>query len=300
MDNPKDPENVHGDGQRRGDESPSETTPDATSRRTFLRKVGAVAFSALIVDATTDHASASCGCGGGVTDDNCASGVSDLNCGVPQDHSDTDESCSSSSGWSDENCYIVLEEGAHDEDENCTAANNHTDNACGDCNDNHDSDEHCAVGGTSDSDQMCGHQHYNQYPMDTDDNCANDTTVTDVGCGYHDNGFGGGSPVTDADDNCYETLEQPDQNCTNQAHDAYCETQQYTTSPDESCNVSTQNSTDEACMQEFDSDEHCNSGTDSDEHCYDGWVGHDSDEHCGVGGDTDEACSVVPWDTDNS
>jgi hypothetical protein len=145
---------------------------------------------------------------------------------------------------------------------------------------------------------MCGHQHYNAYPMDTDEVCATDTGVTDVGCGRHDNGFGGGGAVTDSDDNCYDTLEQPDQNCTNHAHDACCEKQEYTTTPDESCNTSTSNSTDEACMQEFDSDEHCNNTGDSDEHCYDGWIGHDSDQHCGVGGDTDQACSLL--DPNNS
>jgi hypothetical protein len=286
---------TQGDGGTVDNTTPSVSKCDETSRRTFLRRVGTVLFSAVIVDAMVEHVTADCGCGGGTTDYSCEAGVSDANCGVPQDHSDADQSCSSSAGWTDGNCYIAGT-GQHDEDGNCTAENNHTDAACGDCNDNHDSDEHCAVTGTADSDQMCGHQHFNDTPwpapIDTDDVCSANYTVPDVGCGIHDNGFMGGAPSNDVDDNCDRSALTPDQNCVYEQPDAHCGTQQYSTQPDESCWYT---SPDEACMQEFDSDEHCNSGSDSDEHCFDtsGPAGHDSDEHCGVGGDVDEACSLL-------
>jgi hypothetical protein len=302
--------------------------PEETSRRTFLRKVGAVVFSALIVDATAEYAGAECPCGNGITDlgchvtfteggvdidtdqncgvngdtdQSCWAEKNDANCGKVVDHSDSDQSCSSVGGHTDANCYIGGT-GKHDEDDNCTAQNNHTDNACGDCNDWHDSDEHCAVTGSEDSDQMCGHQHYNNTPIDTDDLCDMAGTIPDAGCGIHDNGYLGGVPATDVDSNCDLSKWTPDQNCAGEATDYHCATQQYSTQPDESCSAS---SSDEACMKEFDSDQNC-STTESDEHCFDtaGPLGHDTDEHCGVGVDSDEACSeglfAMPYDKDNT
>ena len=289
MGNSKDIEDVHDNSQRQNDEGSSYKMNEPSSRRTFLKRLGTVAFAAVIVDATTGNTtSGDCPCGGGVTDSNCDTGVSDLNCGELPNHADTDQSCSSSGGWSDENCYIGGAN-AHDKDDNCTATNGHVDAACGDCNDNHDSDEHCAVTGTGDSDQMCGHQHFNETPIyapiDSDQVCEVNYTVPDIGCGVHDNGFEGGGGATDADDNCDRSHLTPDQNCTGDPIDTHCNQQTYSTQPDESCSST---SSDEACMLEFDSDEYC-SMSDSDEHCFQYGLGRDIDDHCDGFDDPDES-----------
>jgi hypothetical protein len=289
-----------------------EQTPGQTSRRVFLRRVGAAVFSALIVDATAEHAAAVCPpCGGGVSDAYCYTipsepggylidpdancGVSgdtdescvstpypdtDANCGKGTNHTDSDAGCSDPGAATDGNCYIGGT-GEHDVDVTCTAQNNHTDNACGDCNDNHDSDQHCDISG--DPDNMCGHQHRSDY-IDTDDTCSNHTGVSDVGCGVHDNGYLWGHPTTDVDNNCGSPL--PDQNCTGDPTDSSCYQQVDSTQPDESCSAS---HTDKACMEEFDSDQNCNNTTESDEHCAKGLI-WDEDNHCGIGGDTDNSC----------
>lgn len=318
---------VSGNGNMPDDKS------EQASRRTFLRRVGTVLFSALIVDATVEQTKGSCTCGNGTTDilcyvvpeemlrdpdANCGffpSGAdtdqscsslfetsTDLNCGKGPNHSDTDQACDYGIGPdTDQNCYI---EGParHDPDQHCTRYNNDTDQACGDCNDSHDSDEHCDVSG--DQDNMCGHQHQGTW-IDTDDACTNHTGVVDAGCGVHNNGFNDAGPVTDTDNNCGDPI--PDQNCTGLVTgDAACEPQQWSSQPDESCSQAL--SKDEACMKYFDSDENCTlhpdvPGGDSDEHCNHGTFpdiyGHDSDEHCGAPNDTDEACRP-PGDEDNS
>jgi hypothetical protein len=81
------------------------------SRRTFIKKIGTVVFSAEIVGLSACDALGQSDCGAGTTDATCGPIVSDSNCGGYYQIGyrgrmiyDSDESCGSSGGVTEEAC----------------------------------------------------------------------------------------------------------------------------------------------------------------------------------------------------
>ena len=218
-------------------------------------------------------------------DNSCTSTSLDESCGTGS----TDESCSSTS--TDENCSVSRNPPANDVDESCTAIGAQADEGCGDCDDNHDPDQHCGLpaGGAVDPDDLCGHQSFfGVYDSDT----ACSATQADMGCGTHSAPYTG-SVQTDQDAHCVGTA--TDMSCSMQATDANCQasTNPSTTSPDEKCSGT---DVDQACNH-YDRDQSCGSaglpgGSDlADQACgtY-GAIGNaDPDGHCTPPSDPDDS-----------
>lgn len=222
----------------------------------------------------------------GEVDESCSTSNADDNCGRPYNgdtkYSDVDESCQAVN--TDENCQIQqVPKPQHDADQHCTATGGDADASCGDCDDTHESDEHCGkplAGGATDPDDMCGHQHWVTHHEDQV--CS--ATQADVGCGIHTTVYGGTD--TDPDQHCTGT--NADMNCTGKASDANCTPypNPSTTTPDEGCN--TTGDVDSACGH-YDADESCG-GAATDEACglHFGVIGSntDTDENCTAHGGT--------------
>ena len=107
-----------------------------------------------------------CGNASGSDEDgNCGKAVQTGASGVGPNKTDQDQGCSSSDP--DGNCGIAQGKGANnfDEDQHCNSKSA-VDLLCGDCDDSHSSDEHCAksVSGTIDPDGLCGHAHSGYLP----------------------------------------------------------------------------------------------------------------------------------------
>lgn len=256
---------------------PSDERRADPDRRTFLRAAGAAVFSLAVIGAVGEP--------GAVFAD-------------------------------DGSCYIT---GApnitHDPDDDC-GFRMEVDQACGDCDDNHDTDQNCAntVGPIRDRDELCGHQHFNIPFTDTydDDNrCARlapgftDRYMPDEGCGIHRSAYNDSS--VDPDGAVGLTMVDGsvhvDQNCASQANDATCgqNPPAYGSSPDENCK-----------RGPYDPDQGCGSGGSGTQ----GTNNYDIDEACGKAGqggtppyDKDEGCGggasaggglVGGWDTDNA
>jgi hypothetical protein len=297
------------------------------SRRTFIKKIGTVLFSAEIVGLSASTALGQCGCGSGTRDATCSQTDSDSNCGNYYQGTwgptyDTDESCRAFG--SDEGCGATMEEdkncsqtdfdnhctdtwGQRDTDESCQAVAGWQDEHCGVSGQTdescvptiNDPDQNCDV--STDSDARCGMVQTGGW--DGDEDC--DSATSDHNCGMH--GVGGSSDY-DHDQHCDHMSGNPtDQNCDELwpsfATDYSCST----SSPDENCG--------ESQPPAVDLDEGCQRGTDKDDACGVWYVpdascghsvdtGHESDELCGnpVWMDTDEACvPIFPvTDTDGS
>lgn len=219
-------------------------------------------------------------------DNSCTSTSLDESCGG----NTTDESCSTTS--TDENCSVARNPPANDVDQSCTGSGAETDEGCGDCDDNHDTDQHCGqpVKGALDPDDLCGHQSFFGW-YDSDDVCG--ATVADQGCGVHKGPY---TTVTkdDADGHC-GVGGAADMNCTTKASDANCAaaTNPSTTAPDEQCSGTDE---DGACNH-YDRDESCGGGglpggADlSDQACgtYGAIGSADPDGHCAPPGDPDDS-----------
>jgi len=222
----------------------------------------------------------SCNSAPGDYDQSCSSSNNDEACGQGSTQSptgkDPDATCSSTN--SDEGCSISqVPAPSNDGDQNCNATNADADQACGDCDDNHDSDEHCGrpLNGATDADDLCGHQHWVGH--DEDDTCS--ATTSDQGCGTHTTVYGG----TDDDPDQHCVNGNADMHCTAPGPDSNCDaaTNPSTTSPDETCGAA---DPDQACGH-YDADESC-SATAVDQAC---------GEHFGVFGptvDTDQNCTA--------
>ncbi len=238
--------------------------------------------------------------------------------GVPtEEGEDRDSSCGD--GEADESCSISSTEGGsgNDVDQNCGTAtgggNVDGDNACGDCDDDHDADGSCnqSVGGSTDSDEMCGHAHLPGGGIDEDQTCS--ATTADNGCGNHDTVY---NEVNDPDQHCPDgvtpgTTQDSDQNCTGQVADATCAANPpaYASSPDEMCSST---EIDGACGNggsagynpAYDEDASCGGaglGEQSDQSCGSTvYTLEDEDENCSTA-DADEGCGGIPIiDPDNS
>lgn len=270
-------------------------------RRDFLRKATTVLFGAVFLSTYGGAAGFSVKPG---SEETC----------VLSPH-DPDENCGQSSD-SDEACFTTpsSQPGApRDKDENCGAATGDShdpDNACGDCDDNHDTDESCGkvVGGTLDADQLCGHPHF--VGGATDQRCAKSVpgsdsgAFADQGCGVHDPVYSPG--FTDEDESCGLTLESGandiDSNCSTQGADETCGTAPpaYASDPDEKCSSLDK---DQGCGQRgtpgygtyTDIDQSCHSYEidPKDEGCG-GAAGlsFDPDENCSLS-DVDESCNMM-------
>ena len=271
--------------------------------------------------------------------------------GTPTAVGDRDASCNDGGGIfggiggePDEGCAIsspASGASGKDEDQNCQPSGGlgyDPDDSCGDCDDNHDTDDTCGnshggPGGGSERDELCGHQHFG--PLGNEDaNCNKDqgggVTSIDEGCGRHNTSYGG--YWTDTDQHCNPaeipgTSATADQNCASQQADAWCGVNRpaYSTSPDEVCGLVNQGGglvdRDSACGQSgsiggskaYDMDESCKTYTPDpvDEACGAKAFGaYDADENCGrlvpATGltDVDEACGLTgvlqPEDQDNN
>lgn len=209
------------------------------------------------------------------------------------DNEDRDQSCSSTEA--DEGCWLTPSNSgnaAKDPDQHC-AVSGDVDNACGDCNDAHDTDQSCGLagsGGQRERDELCGHAHYELGHEDARCNVAGNA---DEGCGFHNTTYNY-PPNWDDDDqacSCSEGGSDTDAHCS--GGDSTCNARQpaYSTSPDESCNDSGDH--DEACGaghsvnedRAYDQDQSCGGG-EVDESCGAGGL-WDGDDNCGVGGDPD-------------
>ncbi len=228
-------------------------------------------------------------------DDNCnkeaATYDKDNSCYSGGNHANTDNSCELNS--TDANCYIRQAVNSNDHDETCSTT--HPDNSCGDCDDNHDTDEHCAVNG--DPDGLCGHQHgdvpFYNGGVSTDQNCS--ATSVDGGCGTHTTSYG--NTDTDIDESCTATIPSSDANCSNLTSDSTCGSTRAnpsTTSPDEKCgNVVNGVKDDDGACGHYDADESCGNGN-VDSACgktnIEGLPDPvDPDGNCGINGDPDNS-----------
>ncbi len=270
----------------------SESKPDekstSESRRRFIRRVGGTVFGISLVDicdGTQQAQAAACGSGGtppfGAADAFCSAFVKDDNCGITQ-----------------------LPNPEKDHDQQCAAplyTGTDPDQSCGDCDDIHDSDQHCSKplpNGSADPDELCGHQH--NATSNEDDNCS--ATVSDAGCGTHKTKYNVPGTSNDTDEHCVG--QNTDMNCSNSTEDATCNTKTFpsTTSPDENCRAGTEGTQDkdEACSH-YDQDESCNV-LHTDEACGEyNKIFNDTDDHCspaiGQSDDTDDPNDgpIKPW-----
>jgi hypothetical protein len=200
----------------------SQNNKEQTSRRSFIKRIGNAVFSVTVVGWIAMSPKIAYACGEGVSDSNCGSnwfgGSSDANCGIGEDPdnncgtwnsssndgncgnpssggvstggpngTDQDEACTTS--VVDSNCSInqVPNNGTGaDVDESCGNVYMNPDESCGDCDDNHQSDEHCGkpMAGGKDPDDLCGHQHYTEIFGESQDGVCS-TTESDAGCGAH-------------------------------------------------------------------------------------------------------------------
>ncbi len=290
----------------------------ATSRREFVRRAGKAILAITVVDVVAGYPrdalaagcfenppDANCGetendghCGlAGDADQACGTISLDANCGnstasgttAGPDGTDQDEACAAN--CADNNCGIAQLPNSGvdtDVDESCALPAGSGDQSCGDCDDNHETDEHCNVNG--DTDELCGHQHGDfiiNGGITTDDCCS--ATVPDAGCGTHTTEYG--NTDADIDQHCGDP--NPDMDCSKHPSgaDANCNatSNPSTTSPDEHCGV---NDPDDACSH-YDADESCVSGP-KDDACgmttIEGLPDpKDNDDHCGVAGDPDNS-----------
>jgi hypothetical protein len=171
------------------------------------------------------------------------------------------------------------------------------DESCGDCDDNHNTDEHCGqttTGNTVDPDDLCGHQHWTETFGESQDGVCS-TTESDVGCGAHTTEYGG--TWSDPDQHCSGTTgTNADRNCSTLSKDDTCAalSNPSTTSPDECCGGV--NDLDEACSR-YDKDESCGNKNTRDEACGTTPVSvlsyTDIDNHCGKSGDPDDSASTT-------
>lgn len=212
----------------------------------------------------------------------------------------------------------------HDEDNTCAQIFEglylDVDNACGDCDDNHDTDQSCGkaliVGQPArDRDELCGHPHY--FGGNEDQRCGKSASAT-PGINYSDEGCGTHNPVytfpgawTDPDSNKGNLQENgtvdPDNDCSSGSADQNCNVQHpaYSTDPDEKCSST---DVDQACGVQnsgpgtnpvYDQDESCGSGN-ADEACGGNAVPfHDFDQNCSAT-DSDEGCRSMEADPDQS
>jgi hypothetical protein len=252
---------------------------------------------------------ANCGIGKD-PDNNCGtwnSSSNDGNCGKPSsggvstggpNGTDQDEACTTS--VVDNNCSInqVPNNGAGaDVDGSCGNVYMNPDESCGDCDDNHQSDEHCGkpIAGGKDPDDLCGHQHYTEIFGESQDGVCS-TTESDAGCGAHTTQYGG--TWVDPDQHCSGTTgASADRNCSTLSNDDTCAalSNPSTTSPDENCSLS---DSDDACSR-YDKDESCSMNYSKDDACGTTtikWVSDpiDDDENCGrTASDPDSASSTT-------
>ncbi|QDV52351.1 hypothetical protein [Gimesia fumaroli] len=271
----------------------SNSDDDTLSRRRFIRKVGGATFAITLFDIAdfSMNVAAAAGCGSGTSDAACNTGspaTPDSNCGQTASPGfntsgpngmDHDEACSATDN--DGNCQMSqLPNAGNEVDENCSATSIDADQNCGDCDDHHQTDEHCSKGlatGGTDPDEMCGHQH--NIGLAEDQNCS--ATVTDVGCGVHTTSYGG----TDRDTDQHCVGGNADMNCASSAGvDSNCNASTFpsNTSPDERCGTVAGATTDyDAACSHYDADESCSS-TSTDESCgtFPGPFNDNTDEHC--------------------
>jgi len=271
-------------------------------RRGFLLKFGIAGLGITVVDVinpqmllagcNAPNADDCCGQNGN-TDDNCSDGFLGLGknkdeaCDI-QGATEKDESCGAEINGQidpDGNCGIEPGvTGSSDKDDACVEGGSEADASCGDCNDNHQTDDTCGdiIDGSADSDELCGHEHAG-WPtgVDQDDNCQN-VGDEDAGCGQHDNIYQGHN--NDEDQGCDPNAQQEtDAFCTGAETDDTCSADVVNSSnPDESCNETTTHA-DEGCKEIVDQDGNC--GVDNDE-----------DQCCS----SEEMLGVTIWDTDNN
>lgn len=263
---------------QRGDGSspPEEESRRSGNRRDFIKKVGDYTLAFVVVSAL----------GAGAQ-----SASADPTCGlVPHNSPDTN---------------------LHTTDSTCGGTVASTDEACGDCDDHHDKDQNCAVnmGGTLDTDQMCGHVHFMGMSHDQVCGQANPAmpgnVYADAGCGIHSTSYHP-NPIQDNDQAAGQMVDgavHADRNCTTMSSDQTCGTNQpaYGSSPDEHCG-----------RTPYDPDESCgtsgngNNAYDRDQSCGQAGPGgappYDADQGCGSGAsswgmgdfDTDNACAATP------
>lgn len=219
---------------------------------------------------------------------------------LPCGNGNSDSACSAT--LNDGNCFIKqLPGSAKDPDQNCSATSVDRDQSCGDCDDHHESDEHCSSslkGGGADPDEMCGHAHV--FGLDEDNNCSK--SVPDVGCGVHNTSYAW--TPNDPDQHC--PAPAPDNlDCTNaQGVDTNCNAKTFpsTTSPDEKCGTSVGNVTDwDSACSLYDADESCGANNTEDEACgtFPGPIENDPDGYCPTAAqdDTDDPQNgpLNPW-----
>jgi len=201
------------------------------SRRQFIKNIGGLVFGLILVDRTARQVVACPQCvNQGDQDDSCNSpGDHDAGCskGDPpgEGNYNKDEGCSPSEP--DEACHTKGPGGGEgDKDQHCTDSGSDADAGCGDCNDEHDPDEHCGepLGEGTDPDALCGHAHTGSS-VDEDDNCKNHGD-NDQGCGTHTGPWG---TAEDTDQGCSPgpPHNSPDKNCgeidpTSTDTDDYC------------------------------------------------------------------------------
>lgn len=211
-------------------------------------------------------------------DDTCSTARPDESCrpvSIPDTGNQVDEHCEA--GESDAGCSIAQntgpgdKNGDHDQDAHCSAVGATADGCCGDCEDNHQIDEHCGknVGTQVDADELCGHVTgaFTVYWVNADSACGKIPVASnrDSACGAYDPPYSSGTQ-SDPDATC--GVPEPDQECT-VGIDSTCArpTNPSSTSPDESCGAML--TPDEACGH-YDRDANCSVPTgDPDQGC--GW-----------------------------
>jgi hypothetical protein len=204
----------------------------------------------------------------------------------------------------DESCFLTPhsspDKSLHSKDEGCshgTIADADVDQACGDCDDQHDTDESCGKyfgddGTPVEPDENCGHPHAtggDTWGIDEDGACNKPAVKggtdheADQGCGSHSPEYAWPTPVNDKDQSCPALggMGDSDANCSLPEgttapagpQDNTCGTRnpRYTTSRDEGCQHglnSPRYDEDQACRPaehephgDYDRDEACGSLT---------------------------------------
>jgi hypothetical protein len=192
-------------------EKPANPSPrQDTGRREFIKRVGAFVFSlTLLSQAKPLLASCDGECDGTPPDTSCDSpGESDGSCGWWDGDGgcgagERDNNCGdSTSRDTDQNCEPPCSD-TYDPDGDCNMLGDSNDASCGDCDDNHDTDNNCARPAPGDdADNLCGHPH--NIGLDEDDNCTT-THGPDSYCGTYSFDYQWFGPITDTDQACCKT-----------------------------------------------------------------------------------------------
>ena len=243
-------------------------------RRRFVKSVGTAFFSLVVLNPGSISTTPVPGC---------SLGESDFWCGLTR----TDQGCGLET-------HSSPGSGMYEDDESCGVASD-PDNACGDCDDSHDTDQGCgqtasaAPGETYDSDELCGHPHIIGGTEDSACNLPSGAGVEpDRGCGTHDTPYTWGGTFEDPDQSCDTTNPEgefnPDRDCGAEEFDASCGEKPglYAADPDEDCGL-------------LDPDDSCGNLASPNSN-----PAYDKDSSCGLPGDIpshDAACGATAEDS---